>query len=197
MDDHYKPTDPNAPITKPLDEATNEKFDKIAQRKVVKLLAMLTSNPDSKEFMTAARALPQALTNAGLDIYVLISRIEHGKHEDGKLTAGEMQKIYDSAYAKGHADGAEQGRRSAVIAAAMPVGTFAINGGGDVGPGVNGHSWLEIAQHCKANKHLFSGKSLDFIEDMPEKIGSFGRPTPAQAKWLKDLFMQKCGGRID
>jgi hypothetical protein len=162
--------------------------------KIAPLLRMLSSSAEG-EIVNAVRALVRVLASAGLDIHVLVERIEHGGDE--KLSAGEMQKIYDAAYAKGHADGTEQGRRSAVIAAAMPVRTFAINGGGDVGPGVNGHSWLEIAQHCKANKHLFSGKSLNFIEDMPEKIGSFGRPTLAQAKWLKDLFIQKCGGRID
>jgi hypothetical protein len=186
------------PMSKQLDAETNKKLDVVVP-KLVRLLGMVTSNADG-EVITATHALLQVLTNAGLDIHVLVSRIEHGKADDEKekeekkLSAGQMQKIHEAAYAKGYAEGIEAGRRSAVIAAAMPMGIIDTS---DVGPGVNGYGWLAIAQHCAANKHLFSGKAVNFVEDIPGKIASFGRPTPPQAKWLKDLFMQKFGGRID
>ena len=191
----YKPTDPNAPITEPLDKATNEKFDKMAQRKVLKLLAILTGDPDSREFMTAARALPQALTSAGLDIYVLISRIEHGKGDE-EYSAGALQKVWDAGYTKGHADGTDSGRRSAIIATAMPMGVLDTS---DVGPGVNGYSWLEIARYCADNKQrIYRDKDREFIDSVLEQMTYRHKaPSPPQAKWLRDIFNQRFGGRID
>src|SRR4029077_8941132 len=110
-----------------------------------------------------------------------VDRIEHGGDE--KLSATEMQQIYDQAYAKGHADGAEQGRRSAVIAAAMPMNMLDTS---DIGPGVNGYSWLEIAHYCADNKHrVFRDRDREFIESVFEQLTS-GRPISApQAKWLQ------------
>jgi hypothetical protein len=160
--------------------------------KLASRLRMLSSSADM-EVLSAARALLQVLANAGLDIHTLVERIQRGGGDE-KLSAGEMQKIYDAAYAKGHADGAEQGRRSAVIAAAMPMGIIDTS---NVGPGVNGYDWLQIAQHLAAHEHMFSGKTLDFVRDMPRKIAVYGCPTPKRADWLRDLFMQKFGGRID
>jgi hypothetical protein len=55
---------------------------------------------------------------------------------------------------------------------------------------------MQIAQHCAVNAHLFHGRDLEFVESMPEKIAAFGRPTEKQAKWLRDLFMRKFGGRV-
>ena len=108
----------------------------------------------------------------------------------------EMQKIYDAAYAKGHADGAEQGRRSAVIAAAMPMAMLDTS---DVGPGVNGYSWLEIAHYCADNKHRVSrDRDREFIDSIFEQLASSRRPiSPPQAKWLRDIFKQRFAGRID
>ena len=193
MNDSYQP-DPNKSVTQPLDKATNEKFDKVT-RKIVRLLAMLTNKPDSAEFMQAARSLPQVLSTAGLDIYVLISRIEHGKGDED-LSASEMQKIHDAGYAKGYAEGAEQGRRSAVIAAAMPMGLIDDR---NVGSGVNGFGWLEIAQHCAANKHRISrDKDREFIDSIFEQMTYRHKtPTTGQAKWLRDIFNQRFGGPID
>jgi hypothetical protein len=100
--------------------------------KIGPLLRRLTSSADN-EVVSAAHLLLRVLAGAGLDIHALVDRIEHGGDE--RLSANEMQKIYDAAYAKGHADGAEQGRRSAVIAAAMPMNMLDTS---DIGPGVNG-----------------------------------------------------------
>ena len=95
-----------------------------------------------------------------------------------KLSAGEMQKIYDAAYAKGHADGAEQGRRSAVIAAAMPMGIIDTS---NVGPGVNGYDWLQIAQHLAAHEHMFSGQDARFCKGHAEEDCGL-RLTPRQGR---------------
>jgi hypothetical protein len=182
-------------MSEKLDKAIDKKLDAVVP-KLARLLGMLTSNADG-EVVNTAHALLQVLTNAGLDIHVLVSRIEHGKHkEDGKLSAAEMQKIYDTAYAKGHADGAEQGRRSAAISAAMPMAMLDTS---DVGPGINGYSWLEIAHYCADNKHRLSrDRDREFIDSVFEQLTSAHRPiSPPQAKWLRDIFKQRFAGRID
>jgi hypothetical protein len=177
-----------------LDKVTNEKLDAVVP-KLVRLMGMLTSDSD-REVITAAHALLQVLTNAGLDIHVLVSRIEHGKNDDGKLSAGQMQKIHEAAYAKGYAEGTEQGRRSAVIAAAMPTGIMDTS---DVGPGINGHSWFEVAQHCATNKHRINrDRDREFVDSIFDQLSFRHKPpSPPQAKWLQDIFNQRFGGRID
>jgi hypothetical protein len=187
------------PITQKLDKATDQKLDTVVP-KLVRMLGMLTSSADG-EVLTTVYAFLQVLTDAGLDIHALRSRIEHGKYkekeeENKQLSAAEMQKIYDAAYAQGHADGIETGRRSAIIAAAMPMG---IIDSSDVGSGVNGHSWLEIAQYCADNKHrVFRDKDRQFVDSIFEQIAYRQKtPSPPQAKWLRDIFNQRFGGRID
>ena len=133
--------------------------------KIAPLLRRLTSSADN-EVISAAHLLLRVLANAGLDVHALVDRIEHGGGDD-KLSAGEMQKIYDAAYSKGHADGCEQGRRSAVIATAPSMGVFASRFSDDVGPGVNGYSWIDIARHCADNKYrLNRDKDREFVESV-------------------------------
>jgi hypothetical protein len=165
-----------------------EKFDAVMP-KLVPLIRMLSSTAE-REVLTAVRALLRLLASVGLDIHALVERVECGGDE--KLSAAEMQKIYDAAYEKGFADGAAHGRRSAVIAA-QPIGTFATT----VDDGVNGYSWLEIAQHLAANKHLCHGWALGFVEDMPEKLVMYRSPTQKQAYHLRALFIKKFAGKIE
>jgi hypothetical protein len=138
--------------------------------------------------------LRQVLITSGTDIHAVADRIEEPPSQ--KLTAAEVQAIYDKGFADGHSKGAEQGRRSAVIATARPMGILDTS---DVGPGVNGHSWFEIAQHCAAHKdRIYRDKDRDFIDSIFEQIAIRGRsPSPPQAKWLRDIFNQRFGGRID
>ena len=117
-------------------------------------------------------------------------RLEHGDSEP--LNAAEMQRIYDAAYQKGYGDGSENGRRSAILAS-QPIGTLAAS----VDDSVNGYSWQQIAQHCLSNKHLFYGRDVEFVESVAESLTRFSTPTPKQAKWLRDLFMRKFGGKIE
>ena len=92
-----------------------------------------------------------------------------------------MQRIYDSAYEKGFADGSEHGRKSAIVAAPS-IGTFSI--GVPASTAIRGN---EIAQHCLTNKHLFHGRDYEFIESVAEQLEYRPTPSPPQAKWLKDL----------
>jgi hypothetical protein len=163
-----------------------EKFDAIAG-KVSPLLRMLTASDG--EILNAVHALLRLLASVGLDIHALADRLEHGG--DDQLSAAEMQRLYDKGFEDGFTKGAEHGRRSAVFAA-QPIGTFATT----IDDGVNGYNWLQIAEHCAANKHLFYGRDLEFIESMPDKIRMYRTPTPARAKWLRDLFLRKFGGKI-
>jgi hypothetical protein len=166
-----------------------EKLDAVVP-KIVPLIRMFAA-PSEGEKLNAVRALLRLLANAGLDIHALVNRIEHGG--EAPLSAGEMQRIYDAAYEKGFADGNAHGRRTAVIAAAAPIGTF----GASVGSGINGYSWQQIANHCAGNKHVFHGRDFDFVESIAEQLSFRADPSPAQAKWLRDLFMRKFGGRIE
>ena len=172
-----------------MSEQFNAIMPKLASR-----LRMLSSSADM-EFLNAARALLQVLANAGLDIHALVERIQRGGGDE-KLSAGEMQKIYDEGFAEGHAEGAEQGRRSAVIAAAMPMGIIDTS---DVGPGVNGYDWFEIAQHLRGPQALiYRDKDARFCRTaLRADSRSRQIPTPPQANWLRDMFNQSFGGRID
>jgi hypothetical protein len=150
--------------------------------------------PTDGEKLNAIRSLLQLLANAGLDIHILAElladRITGKSSEPAPLNAAEMQRIYDAAYQKGFSDGSEHGRRSAIVAGPS-IGTFSS------GVAVNGYSWRQIAQHCAANKHLFHGRDCDFVESIAEQLEFRGTPTPAQARWLKDLFVKRFDGRID
>jgi hypothetical protein len=168
------------------------KFNAIAP-KAAALVRMLTSTAEG-EVLNAVRLLLQLLASAGLDIHALAERIEKGGDNNTKasLNAAEMQRIYDKAYQKGFADGSEHGRKSAIFAGPS-IGTF--NAGVDYG--VNGYSWREVALHCAANKHLFHGRDYEFVESIAEQLEYRSTPSPAQAKWLKDLFVRRFDGRID
>jgi hypothetical protein len=152
--------------------------------------------PTDGEKLNAIQSLLQLLASIGLDIHVLaellVKRIEGKPSEPASLNAAQMQRIYDNAYQKGFADGSEYGRKSAIIAAPS-IGTFNVG----VNSGVNGYSWQQIAQHCLTNKHLFHGRDYEFVESIAEQLEYRGTPSPAQAKWLKDLFMRRFNGRID
>jgi hypothetical protein len=160
--------------------------------KVAGLVRMLTS-PAKNDVHNALRLLLRLLVNGKLDIHALAERIEGNNPPSSRasLGAAEMQRIYDAAYQKGFADGSEHGRKSAIVAGPS-MGTFNIG----VDSGVNSYSWREIARHCAANKHLFHGREYDFIESVADQL-EYRAPSPAQAKWLKDLFIRRFDGRID
>jgi hypothetical protein len=50
--------------------------------------------------------------------------------------------------------------------------------------------WYAIATHCRDNKaQLPRDWDKDFVEDMPGKIVSYGRPASNQAKQLLRIFV--------
>jgi hypothetical protein len=163
-------------------------MDEPVVKKITALVRMLGS-PNESEAMSALLALRRYLPSNGLDVHVIADRFEHGGSEP--LTAAELQQVYDAAYQKAFADGVKQGRRSAVLAGAQPIRTF----GASVGDGVNGYTWLQIAEHCLINKHLFHGRDLEFVESVAEQL-THRDPSQPQAKWLRNLFMRKFGGKI-
>ena len=180
--------------------------------KIEPLLRRLSVGTPDNEIIIAVHLAQQLLAGNGLDIHDMVERFKtlqqvlaNSGFDNNKLaellknpplSAGEMQSIYDKGYADGHAVGAEQGRRSAVIAAAMPMGMIDTT---DVGPGVNGYSWLEIAHYCADNKHFIArDREREFIDSVFEQLASSRRPiSPPQAKWLRDIFKQRFAGRID
>jgi hypothetical protein len=184
---------PNRNASQKLDGIANEKLDAVVP-KLIQPLRMLSSNTDG-EAIAAVRAILRLLAAAGLDIHTLVSRVEHGKG-DSKLGISQMQEIYEKGYADGHTEGVQQGRRSAVIAAAMPMSLVDTS---DVGPGVNGYDWIQIAQYCTINKHRISrDRDREFVDSVFEQL-TFGRRSISapQAKWLRDIFNQRFAGRIE
>ena len=166
-----------------------EKLDAVVP-KLVPLIRMLSSTAE-REVLNAVRALLRLLANAGLDIHALAERVEHGGDEP--LSAAEMQRIYDKGFEDGFAKGAEHGRRSAVIAA-QPVGVFATS----VDSGVNGYSWQKIAAALRRQQAPVPRQGPRFRREHRRANSPYrSSPTPAQAKWLRDLFMRKFGGRIE
>ena len=112
-----------------------------------------------------------------------------------KLTAAEVQAIYDKGFADGHSAGAEQGRRSAVIAAAMPMGMLDTS---DVGPGVNGHGWFEIAQHCATNKdRIHRDKDREFVDSIYEQMTFRGKSPTSAAGEVAARYFQSAFWRED
>jgi hypothetical protein len=156
--------------------------------KAVALIRMLKSSNEN-ESKTAGVMLLQLLNKDGSMIADWLEQEPH--NDNAPLSVSEMQAIYDAAYQKGFGEGSEHGKRSAVIAA-QPMGTFTVG----VDDGVNGYTWLQIAEHLALHKHLFPDKQREFVEDMPGRLARFGAPTPKQADYLRSLFVRKFGGRI-
>ena len=154
-------------------------------------LIRLLSSPTEPEAVAALRMLLRLLDKNGLDIHALADRVEQ------PLSAGEMQAIYDAGYQKGHADGADQGRRSAVLAAAQPGHLQAPDA--SVGDGVNGYLWQEIARHCALNKHrLANDWEREFVESVDEKLTHhYSAPTPKMASSLRRIFLNRFTGKIE
>ena len=165
----------------------SDKFNAIMP-KLASRLRMLSSSADM-EVLNAARALLQVLANAGLDIHALVERIQHGGGDE-KLSAAEMQKIYDVAYAKGHADGAEQGRRSAVIAAAMPMGIIDTS---NVGPGVNGYGWFKSRSTARPTRTAFTGTRTAILSTASIEQIAFAADPHATAGKVAARYFQ-CNG---
>ena len=157
--------------------ADNNKYDDEMNKLSTLLLLAFGVGASESERMTALQTVPKCLVRLCLTAHDLVARIQQGGNE--KLSSGEMQKVYDATNA---------------IAAAKPMGIIDTS---DVGSGINGYDWMQIAQHLAAHEHMFSGKSLDFVREMPTKIALYGDPSPRRANWLRDLFMQKFGGRIE
>jgi hypothetical protein len=163
-----------------------DKFAMISER-ADPFIRMLSSNVE-RDVLNSVQALLRLLATVGLDVHDLA---EWFKQKYEPLNAAEMQRIYDQAYAKGFNDGAEHGRKSAVLAGASPcqgVRHFSV--------GVNGYSWQEIAAHCARNIHVFIGREVEFVESINEQLQFRSEPTEPQARWLRDLFIRKLGGKI-
>ena len=174
-------------------DTVNPKKPTSLEERLAQLIRLLCSDREG-EVIAAIHAFVRTLKAAGNNrIHALADQVEKSDGNSkarAALNAAEMQRIYDTAYQKGFADGSEHGRKNAIVAAPS-IGTF------NIGAGVNGYSWQQIARHCLANKHLFHGRDYEFIESVTEQLEYRPTPSPPQAKWLKDLFMRRFDGRID
>ena len=143
--------------------AMADKLDPSLPKIALLLRVVLGNGATDSERISAIHAVRRRLEGADSDSHELVDRIENRP-----LSPSEMQKIHDAAYSIGHADGVEQGRRSAVMAAAQPTSIVAT---GNVGSGVNGYSWFDIARYCACNKHRIArDKDGKFVESIAEQL---------------------------
>jgi hypothetical protein len=148
------------------------------RKKVASLIRLMGSNQEG-ERLGSVHGLDRTLTAAGFDFHTLADHIEQAN--GSKLSEAEMKKLYDA----GHAAGYEAGVRAAE--AKVPHDTDGFRDINDI------ESWREIVRFCQQrNAHLRS-KDRDFIDDMLRGTKR-KQPTPKQAVWLQDIYLQ-LGGR--
>lgn len=170
----------------------SDKFDDMLP-KVLPLLRMLVSGIDG-EVVNSIAALRRILSNADLDLHVIVERVEMS-------TVTARQKLYDVGYDDGREDEAEKQRREAVAARPKP----SINARNlddefddDVGPGINGFSWCAISRHLMTNLSRVRPKDQSIVESVYRGLFSQGfvAPTPKQARWIRDIFIRQFAGTI-
>ena len=135
------------------------------------------------------RLIQRTLKGANADGHDLIKRLT----EQSGYSESEPLEACEKYYAIRRNKEIEQEHRRAMVAATKPIVVD-----DDVGDGVGDYSWLEIAQHCMASIDRFRGRDRDFVESVYRQLSSGRRsaPSPAQAPWLRGLFVRYFGGRI-
>ena len=141
------------------------------------------------ERINAMRLIQRTLKGANADGHDSIKRLT----KPSGYSETELLEACEKYYAIRRGKEIEQEHRRAMVAAAKPI---VIDD--DVGDGVGDYSWLEIAQHCMASIDRFRGRDRDFVESVYRQLSSSRRsaPSPAQARWLRDLFVRYFGGKI-
>ena len=67
----------------------------------------------------------------------------------------------------------------------------------DIGPGVNGYGWFEIAQHCAAHKDwIYRDRDREFVDSVYEQIAfgpqiSDAAAGKVAARYLQSTFWRK------
>jgi hypothetical protein len=118
--------------------AMNENLNGIS-RKVASMLRRLGDGTD-RDILLTIHMLRQVLITAGTDIHAVADRIEEPPSQ--KLTAAEVQAIYDKGFADGHSKGAE--RSAQRVTQPQDDGHLDTS---DVAP-ASMVAAVEIAQHC-------------------------------------------------
>ena len=148
------------------------------RRKLASSIRLLASDREG-EVLAAARAIPRTLNAAGADLHTFADLVEQAN--GGGFSEAEMKKLYDAGYEAGRADGVRAAE------AKVPHDTDGFRDINDI------ESWREIVRFCQQrNAHLRS-KDRDFIDDMV-RWTKRKQPTPKQAVWLQDIYLQ-LGGR--
>jgi hypothetical protein len=116
-----------------------------------------------------------------------------------------MQKIFDAGVAQGRAEEVENARLNAIVAppAAPQMPKWTMNAAppppwmapSPPATGVNGYTWLQIAEHFVRNQHLLNDWERDFATDMARKL-HYITPSPRQAEKIHQIFQKKFGERI-
>jgi hypothetical protein len=174
--------------------------DKLMSRVAQLLLVALSAGATDSERVNAITLVQRQLEGAGCDSHELIERLK-----TDPLGEEDMQKIFDAGVAQGREEEVEKARLNAVAAPPVTPLTPPWYGAASMAPttappmgvvtGVNGYTWLQIAEHFVRNQHLLNDWERDFATDMARKL-HYITPSPKQAEKIHQIFQKKFGERI-
>jgi hypothetical protein len=147
------------------------------EERIASLVRMLGTEHDGETLNTVS-VLKRTLASRNLTFTDLGDGIE--KLATGGLTQGEMERIRDSAYAKGVADAKRESTGARAVFGLRPDGS---------------QDWEEIALHCQQEKSRLEAKHHQFVDDMASRLTWGQEPSEKQGKYLLSLF-RRVGGRI-
>jgi hypothetical protein len=152
-------------------------------KKIVSLIRMLGSDKPG-EILAAVSAIKRVLESQGRDFNDLGNDIET---LTGALNKAEIEQIYTTGHQDGYAKALDDVGSNHV---------FNLNGFHPVNGSASGSSWQEMAQFVgsKAN-YLHRDRDREFAESIIEQARWKSTISPAQDKWLRDLYV-KLGGKI-
>ena len=145
---------------------------------------MLDSGTPDGERLSAMGLMRNFLEAAEADAHDLIERL---------TTNEDMNKIYSTGLEHG-AKQVEQKPTAPPVAPASRPGMFTEFD--DVGYGLNGFSWVEIAQHCADHPEKLNDWEREHMPDIAANVTSYGGPTWKQANVLARVFRYRFQARI-
>ena len=150
-------------------------------RKIAGLVRMLASDK-SGEILAAVSAIKRVLESQGRDFNDLGNDIET---LTGALNKAEIEQIYTTGHQDGYAKALDDVGSNHV---------FNLNGFHAVNGSASGLTWQEMAQFIGSKaSYLHRDREREFAESIAEQARWKSTISPAQDKWLRDLYV-KLGG---
>jgi hypothetical protein len=150
-------------------------------KKIASLIRMLGSDKPG-EILAAVSAIKRVLESQGRDFNDLGNDIET---RSGALAEAEIDQIYTTGHKDGYAKAMDDVGSNHV---------FNLNGFHAVNGSASGLTWQEMAQFIGSKaSYLHRDREREFAESIAEQARWKSTISPAQDKWLRDLYV-KLGG---